>query len=51
MAATLDALVPSIIAHIIMFVFLEKVVGPHLIALFQQTLEGGGKDSRCFYPA
>lgn len=33
-AATLDAFIPCVIAHIIGFVLLEKVVSPQLITLF-----------------
>lgn len=33
MPAALDALIPGIIAHIVGFVRLEKVLSPHLITL------------------
>lgn len=41
-AAALDAFVPGVVAHVIRFVWLEQVVGPRTIALFQETLQMRG---------
>lgn len=38
MPATLNALVPSVIRHIIVFIRLEKILGTQLVALLEQTL-------------
>lgn len=38
MAATLEALVSGIVAHVVRFVLLEEVVGPQTVALLQETL-------------
>lgn len=42
MAAALDAFVPGVVAHVIRFVWLEQVVGPRTIALFQEALQMRG---------
>lgn len=39
MAATLDDLVAGVIGHVIVFVLLEQIVGAHLIALNEETLQ------------